>query len=343
VSIPTGRILHLQRLSTEDGPGIRTTVFFKGCSLRCSWCHNPESLLAGQELQWLETRCIACDTCLKTCTRASLRRADDGALIIDRASCDLCASCVEACPANALELLGRDVTLTDLVAEVLKDRAFYAASGGGVTVSGGEPGLQPIFVAEFLRQVQAAGIETAFDTCGLISPEALKQILPHVDLVLFDLKEIDPDKHRLFTGQGNQRILESLQRVIHAKQSNPHLRLWIRTPLIPGATASVENVRGIGALLADSLDEALERWELCAFNNLCRDKYRRLGLTWQYQDTPLLTRQELDDLLAVARLSGVRPEAVFASGATIGQTADNVPPATRQAQDQILEPSMEER
>ncbi|MFZ5916068.1 MAG: glycyl-radical enzyme activating protein [Chloroflexota bacterium] len=311
-----GRILHLQRLSTEDGPGIRTTVFFKGCPLRCAWCHNPESLSSRPQVQWLENRCIGCRTCLDACPSGCLAVTDDG-VRIDRERCQGCGACAEACPTNALELLGARVTVDELVREVIKDRAYYDTSGGGVTVSGGEPLMQAGFVAEFLARVRAEGITTALDTCGLASPASLEKVLPHVDLVLFDLKEIDTARHRAFTGQGNEAIFEALCLVRqHITRRAPQTRLWLRTPLIPGATARRENLLGLGAYIAAQLDGLAERWELCAFNNLCRDKYRRLGLDWRYGDTPLLTAQELDELAARASGSGVTPGIVVATGAT---------------------------
>ena len=205
----------------------------------------------------------------------------------------------------------------ELVAEVVKDRSYYEASGGGVTASGGEPAIQPDFVAAFLRQVKAAGIQTALDTCGLVSQAALEKILPHVDLVLYDLKEMNSRKHREFTGQGNEVILERLLFLReYIRAYAPGVRLWVRTPLIPGATAATENVNEIGSFLSRSLDGLLERWELCAFNNLCRDKYRRLGMPWKYGDSPLLTPAEVDELAAAARRSGIRPDLIFATGAT---------------------------
>jgi pyruvate formate lyase activating enzyme len=315
VTALTARILHLQRLSTEDGPGIRTTVFFKGCPLRCAWCHNPESISAAPQVQWLETRCIGCDTCLTACPNGCVSRAADGSRLVDRGRCQACGICAEACPANALELLGRTVGVEELVAEVVKDRSYYVTSGGGVTASGGEPAIQPDFVAAFLRQVKAAGIQTALDTCGLVSQSGLEKILPHVDLVLYDLKEMDSRKHREFTGQGNEVILERLLFVReYIRAYAPGVRLWVRTPLIPGATATAENLTEIGSFLSRSMDGLLERWELCAFNNLCRDKYRRLGLAWQYGETPLLTLAEVETLAGHARRSGIRPELVFAIG-----------------------------
>ncbi len=312
----TARILHLQRFSTEDGPGIRTTVFFKGCPLRCGWCHNPESMVSHSQIQWLETRCIGCDTCIQTCPQGNLSRAMDGSLHIERGSCLACGCCVEACPANALEMLGHTTTLEELFAELIKDRSYYETSGGGVTASGGEPGLQADFVAELFRHLKDANISTALDTCGFISETALDKILPFTDWLLIDVKEIDPEKHRQFTSQDNHRILQNLLMVSEWMDRFPHLHLWIRTPLIPGATASPENLSGIGAFLAKYLDGKVERWELCAFNNLCRDKYRRLGIEWEYQNTPLLTAEELAALSHYARESGFPADLIIPTGAT---------------------------
>ncbi|OQA22465.1 MAG: Benzylsuccinate synthase activating enzyme [Chloroflexi bacterium ADurb.Bin360] len=312
----TARILHLQRLSTEDGPGIRTTVFFKGCPLACAWCHNPESIPSQPQVQWLEQRCIGCGTCLEACPRGCLSRDTAGAIVIDRSCCAGCGTCATACPANALELLGRTLTVDELVREVLKDRAYFEASGGGVTLSGGEPTLQATFAKTFLQRMRAEGVQTALDTCGLMSPATLETLLPYVDLVLYDLKEIDAEKHRTFTGQSNTTILENarlLRRLI--AESAPATRLWIRTPLIPGATATRENLLGLGAFITSTLDGVVERWELCAFNNLCRDKYRRLGLTWAFAATPLMTAEELAEMERWARESGVAPAMVLATGA----------------------------
>lgn len=314
--VETGRILHVQRLSTEDGPGIRTTVFFKGCPLRCQWCHNPESISLDPQIQWLEDRCISCHTCLSTCSRDCLSRADGG-LLIDRLGCDGCGICAYACPTNALELLGTTVHAADLAQEARKDRAFYETSGGGVTASGGEPAMQPGFVAHFLALIRASGISTALDTCGFASRQSLDRILPHADLIMFDLKEIENRKHQAFTGQSNELILRNLLHVRNTVvDAEGTTRLWIRTPLIPGATATSENLAGLGSFIAQNLDGLVDRWELCAFNNLCHDKYRRLDMAWRYKDTPLLTVDELHAFESEAKRSGVDPAIVVATGAT---------------------------
>jgi len=305
-------ILNVQRLSTEDGPGIRTTVFFKGCPLRCDWCHNPESLSAQVQVHWLENRCIGCRTCLTACPRSALQENGAG-LRINRELCEGCGACAEACPANALERLGRQVELDALVAELLKDRAYYQSSGGGVTASGGEPTLQAAFTAALFERLQAEGVHTALDTCGLCSRSVLQAVLPHTNLLLFDLKEMDPLRHRQFTGSSNAPVLENLRWASEVCACRG-IELWVRTPLIPGATADENNLHAAGAFLA-ALPGAVTRWELCAFNNLCRDKYRRLDLPWKYADTPLLTQRELDGFAAAARASGFDPGRVHATGA----------------------------
>jgi len=312
----TGRILHLQRLSTEDGPGIRTTVFFKGCPLHCKWCHNPESISTRMQTQWFSVRCIGCKTCVETCPNSCLTMTDNG-LGIDREHCEACEERAAACPSGALEAMGKTVTVDELLTELFKDRVYYEKSGGGVTLSGGEPTFQPDFAEALLRELKEQGISTALDTCGLTSTLTLDRLLPYTDLVLFDLKLLDETKHREFTGQPNERILKNLLYVRdYVRHQEQPISLWIRTPLIPGATTSEENLRSIGRYLAEHLDGVVSRWELCAFNNLCRDQYTRLGLEWTYARTPLMTRDELAHCEQIAKTSGLRPDLVLATGAT---------------------------
>jgi pyruvate formate lyase activating enzyme len=312
----TALILHLQRLSTEDGPGIRTTIFFKGCPLHCCWCHNPESISPHPQVQWIETRCIGCETCLEVCPNSALTRLENGEIYIDRDKCRGCGVCAKACPSTALELLGEQVTLDELLAELLKDRAYFTASGGGVTASGGEPTLQASFVARLFERLQAEGVHTALDTSGACSLAALESILPHTDLVLYDLKLMDDVQHRQATGQGIQRILNNLDAIADLIRKNDlHTRLWIRTPLIPGITDDTANLEAIGSYLSQNLDGWVERWELCAFNNLCRDKYCRLGLAWDFEDTPLMAQSELDCCEAAAKASPFGPERISVTGA----------------------------
>lgn len=311
-----GQILHLQRLSTEDGPGIRTTVFFKGCPLRCEWCHNPESFLPKVQIQWHAGRCLGCCTCLSACPNGYLA-LEEGGLKIDRQNCQGCAACADACPANAIEALGRRLTAAELLDELLKDRVYYEKSGGGVTLSGGEPTLQPDFAGALLRGLRAAGIATALDTCGLCVPQTFDLLLPFVDLILYDMKLFDPELHKRYTGQSNRLILDNLLylRDMIRRQPQP-AELWIRTPLIPGATTAGDNLLAIGRFIAAELEGFVTRWELCAFNNLGRDKYSRLDQRWAYASFPLMTAGELARCEQTARSSGVDPEIVVASGAT---------------------------
>jgi pyruvate formate lyase activating enzyme len=312
----TGRILHLQRLSTEDGPGIRTTVFFKGCPLHCAWCHNPESISMQLQTQWFAVRCIGCELCLDACPNKCLAMTEAG-LVIDRQRCEACGKCVETCPSGAREMLGRNLSVEELLAELLKDRAYYEKSGGGVTLSGGEPTYQADFTEALLRSLKEQGISTALDTCGLTSPRTFDKLLPYTDLILFDLKLLDPGLHRKFTKVTNQQILENLVLIRKFIQQNPQrIELWIRTPLIPGTTDTEENLSAIGHYLAEQMEGTVARWELCAFNNLCRDQYIRLGLEWEYAAIPLMSPTDVLRCEQIAKAAFIQPEFVLATGAT---------------------------
>ncbi len=225
----TGRVFDIKRFALHDGPGIRTTVFFKGCPLSCQWCHNPEGIGFDRELMLRSGRCAKCYDCLDACPPGALSKGSAGEIVVDRSKCDLCGRCAEACLSEALEIVGRDVSVPELLAEVEKDRVFYDQSGGGVTFSGGEPLLQPEFLAEALAALRARGLRTAVDTSGFAPPAVLERIASLTDLVLFDLKVLDGAKHLETTGVGNALILENLRRL--AGGPTP---VWIRIPFIPG-------------------------------------------------------------------------------------------------------------
>lgn len=315
-------ILQIQRMSTEDGPGIRTTVFFKGCPLKCRWCHNPESISPNLQIQWIGPRCIGCKTCIEACPEKALTYTDKGVLI-DRSLCKSCGTCAEECPSTAMEMIGRKWNVDDLVNEVVKDRAYFDKSNGGITLSGGEPTLQSDFAHMFLQKLRGMGIHTALDTCGLCSKDSLEKLLPYSSMVLFDVKEIEPDKHMIFTGSKNDLILENLKFTAEFIKSHIYPKtLWIRTPLIPDATARKENIKGIGQFILSNLNDAVDRWELCAFNNLCKDKYIRLGLEWPFKDTELLQESVILELADIARHSGVDSDIVHWSGTTKLETPD---------------------
>lgn len=311
-----GTVLEIQRMSTEDGPGIRTTVFMKGCPLSCTWCHNPESISPRPQVHWIGSRCIMCKMCMDVCPENALY-LDEGGIEVNRELCTGCGRCADECPSTALELLGRKWTIHELVAELVKDRAFFEKSGGGITVSGGESTLQKEFVTGLLKSLRGQGIHTAIDTCGVCGKDALDRILPHADLVLFDVKLIDAEQHRRFTGSSNEKILENLRHVARLVKEHLYPReLWVRTPVIPGATDTDENIQGIGEYLAGLPAGVITRWELCAFNNLCVDKYTRLGRQWDFAGVELMDKERMEHLAEVARSTGVDPAIVLWTGST---------------------------
>jgi len=288
------RYLDIQRMSSEDGPGLRTTIFFKGCSLACAWCHNPESIQKKFQVHWLSARCIGCGTCLNVCPNDALSQTESG-IKIDRRLCTGCYTCFSACPTLALEGKGQDAEPVELCRELVKDRAYFGRDGG-VTLSGGEALLQEGAV-ELLQLLKTEGVQTAVDTCGMLFTEQLERALPYTDILLYDLKIMNDADHERWTGRGNTMILRNLG--VAALWAKGNGRLWIRTPIIPGATDSVENIRAIGERI--SAIGGAERWELCAFNNLCSDKYKRLDIDWAFKDTPLVSKRHMQELLEAAK------------------------------------------
>ena len=243
----SGTIFDVQHYAVHDGPGIRTLVFLKGCPLRCAWCCNPESQQSARQLRHLASRCQKCLRCEQVCTLGAVSRLGDRPRF-DRARCERCddAPCVDGCVHDALGLVGERMEVAEVVERVAADVAFYRNSGGGVTFSGGEPFAQPEFLLELLSACRARGIHTAVETCGCASREAFEKALPLVDLFLFDLKIVDPSRHRALTGAGNELILENLRFVAKASKG-----LTLRVPLVPGCTDSDENLEAIARLAVE--------------------------------------------------------------------------------------------
>ena len=302
----------IHRNSTHDGPGIRTTVFLSGCPLHCRWCHNPESQQSTPGVWWFDRNCIGCLSCVEACANQALSHTPEG-ILIDRALCGGCQACVRACPAQAMQPIGVHRQLDELLAEVEKDRIWYEASGGGVTLSGGEPCNQPEFAAAFLAGCQERGLHTALDTCGEAPAPDFARILDSVNLLLFDLKHTDDAIHRELTGAGLETIHANLRQAAgRARQGK--LKLWIRTPLIPGAAAEAPVLAALGEFLRSELEGVVERWELCAFNPSCRTKYSRLGMPWPYAGLGLQSEAETAALLSVARAASGCGEKVQLQG-----------------------------
>jgi pyruvate formate lyase activating enzyme len=267
-----GLIFDVKKYALHDGPGIRTTVFFKGCPLRCAWCHNPEGQAAGPELMVKTDRCLdGCRACVESCEAGAVTRTGKR-LEIDRGLCTGCGACVEACPSRAVELAGRRWSVPRLMDEILRDSVFHETSGGGVTFSGGEPLLQPDFLEEALAECRRKEIHTAVDTCGCAAPEILDRFLGRTDLFLYDFKVLDEARHREWTGVSNRVILENLSRLVRSGQE-----VIVRIPLVKGVIDSPADV-GAAAEYLRALGR-VRRIDLLPYHGLARDKYRRLGRT----------------------------------------------------------------
>jgi pyruvate formate lyase activating enzyme len=266
-----GRIFDIQRFCIQDGPGIRTTVFLKGCPLHCLWCHNPEGISPKPVLSYVANDCIACGECFGRCAEGALARARDGKAAVDRMRCTLCGACAEVCDAKALQLVGRETTEEQVMEVVLRDLEYYAESGGGMTLSGGEPLYQPDFAEALLRAAKRRGLHCAVETSGFAEWRVLERVLPWVDLFLYDCKETDPGLHTTFTGQSNEPIRRNL-RALHAAGA----AILLRCPMIPEFNARKEHLDGIAALSREL--PKLKGVEILPYHRLGRPKLNRFGL-----------------------------------------------------------------
>ncbi len=264
----SGIVLNIQRFSLHDGPGIRTTVFLKGCRLRCWWCHNPESQHPQPELLLRPALCIQCGMCVAECPHGAVRWDGDW-FITDRARCERCGACTVVCVAGARAMAGRVMTVEQVMDDVLRDVVFYDESGGGVTFSGGEPLLQGDFLLDLLRACKEHDLHTVVDTCGFASPETLDRVRPYVELFLYDLKLMDDAHHRVVTSASNRLILDNLRRL--AEHNHP---VVLRVPVIPGINDDEDNLRSMGHLVR-SLPNII-RVDLLAYHTLGMDKHERL-------------------------------------------------------------------
>ena len=301
----SGIVFNIQRYSLHDGPGIRTVIFLKGCPLRCWWCSNPESQQQRPELAYNQSKCIGCLGCKTACGAGAIAPNAAGLPAIDRAQCQSCFQCARQCPAKALEILGRPMQAAAVVRAALADSAFYARSGGGLTLSGGEPLLQPGFVVEILKEAKKQRLDATLETCGHAAWDTLREVAGHLkSTIIYDLKSLDAVKHQQFTGVSNRLILDNLRKL---RQAFPKLSILVRTPIIPGFNDTRADIAAILEFLAKMPGIS---YELLPYHRLGQQKYDCLGRPYPLGAARLHPEilQELQEYIKKAGLPPAKQE-----------------------------------
>lgn len=293
-----GIVTEIQRFSLQDGPGIRTTVFLKGCNMHCSWCHNPETLKHMPEIMFYPIRCIGCGKCVEVCPQGAHSIAN-GVHTIDRDVCVGCGKCAEACYAEALQKCGTRMSAKQIMDEVVQDKPYYDNSNGGMTISGGECLCQSAFVEQLIDAAHERGIHAAIETNLSFDFARIEDVLRKCDLVMFDIKLMDDEMHKKYTGVSNAKVLENAKRL-----DELGIPFIVRTPLIPGVTDTDENVAAIADYIKDM--KHLVRYELLNFNTLGGAKYESLAAENAHADARPLNKARLDELSAIVAHAGIQ-------------------------------------
>jgi len=291
-------VLSITRMTVHNGPGMRTLILFKGCPLHCLWCSTPESQKSEPEIAVFPDKCILCNQCVPSCPSDAISLTDK-TLCINRSLCDSCGRCATVCYAEAIRILGQPMSIEELLAEVLKDMIFYRHSGGGVTLSGGEPLLDIEFTKKLLQAFKEDNINTGIDTCGNVPWAIIEQILPKVDFFLWDIKHMDAEKHRKLTGVSNELILSNARTV--SEQSVP---IYIRLPLIPGYNDSEENIRAT-CEFASGLS-SLVQFDILPLHHLGKARYDSLDRSYPIADIPLIPDSVLQDTKRLVESYGLQ-------------------------------------
>jgi pyruvate formate lyase activating enzyme len=283
--------------------------------MTCSWCHNIETIDLAPRVVWYATKCIGDEACVRACPENALKLTENG-MVIDHSRCKVCGTCEEECPTSAIQIMGKIWSIQNLVEELSKDKVFFNTSKGGVTISGGEPTYQIEFMTVLAEGLREKGIQVILDTCGYCSEDNFRRAIKSVDMVLFDLKQMDPKKHQEYTGVPLDRVLANAKVL-----GSTGIPVWIRTPIIPDYTDDVENIRSISEFIMEYMPN-VERFDLLAFNKMCIEKYRLFDLEYPLKDAELIQRETMERLVEVAKEAGILR--VEWSGMTRREEAENL-------------------
>jgi glycyl-radical enzyme activating protein len=286
-AIKKGIIFDIQKFCLHDGPGIRTTVFLKGCNLRCKWCHNPESLSKGRQLSFNDSKCVLCGECERVCL-SKAHEINNEKHIVHFERCTACGACVDNCVYDALKIIGREATIEEILREVEKDRRYYEESGGGMTLSGGEATLQFDFALELLKEAKKRGLHTCLETNGVLNGDNLFMLEEYVDVILLDYKLTDDRLHREYTGSGNHQVIKSLE-VLDSLGA----KVILRCPIVPGVNDSEEHFKEIARLSSEY--SSVEYAEVMPYHSIGRDKWKQIGLDYSFPAIETVSRSTAEE------------------------------------------------